>query len=101
MSSENILTSFNYKKVKLITKEEFETILSKSKIVKEANTIISGLIRILNYDGQYMVQETTPKDEIAVRIMESENEANDFVDKRMETYEKMWDGCGCKVDYYS
>ena len=101
MDERNILTTFTYKKVNLITKEEFEVILRKAKIVKEANTIISDVIRILNYNGQFLVQETTLKNEIAVRVMKDKNEAIEFVEKRMETYEKMWDGCGCKVDYYS
>lgn len=101
MKSEEILTSFKYKKVTLLTNEELEVILGKAKVVKESNTIISGLIRILIHNGQYLVQETTPKNEIAIRLMESNNEAIEFVNKRMETYEKMWDGCGCKVDYYS
>jgi hypothetical protein len=101
MNNSNILTEFKYKKVKLISQEEFDIILKQSKIVKESNTMISGLIRILLYNRNILVQETTPKDEIAVRFMESEGEANEFVEKRMVTYEKMWDGCGCKVDYYS
>lgn len=27
-------------------------------------------------------------------------EARSFVDGRLETYDNMWNGCGCKVDYY-
>ena len=101
MTSEKILTEFNYKKVKLITKKEFEIILKQSKIVKEEKTIIADLIRILNFKGHLIVQETTLRNEIAIRTFKSAKEAEEFVNNRMETYEKMWDGCGCKVDYYS
>ena len=24
-----------------------------------------------------------------------------FVAERMDQYERMWDGCGCRIDYYS
>jgi len=32
--------------------------------------------------------------------MKNKKEADLFIDERMETYDRMWDGCGCKVDYY-
>ena len=28
-----------------------------------------------------------------------ESEARAFVEERLETYDRMWDGCGCKVHY--
>ncbi len=27
--------------------------------------------------------------------------ARRFVEDRMETYERMWDGCGCRIDYHA
>jgi len=33
--------------------------------------------------------------------MNSLKEAEDFVKDRLDFYERKWDGCGCKIDYYS
>jgi hypothetical protein len=30
-----------------------------------------------------------------------EDEVRRFVRERLEAYDRMWDGCGCKVDYYN
>jgi hypothetical protein len=35
-----------------------------------------------------------------IRRLADRAEAEMLVRRRLETYDKMWDGCGCKVDYY-
>ena len=70
-------------------------------IICEADTGLSDKIRILEKDDRYFIQETTNKNEILFRRMKNLTEAEELVKQRMEIYEKMWDGCGCKVDYYS
>jgi hypothetical protein len=80
--------------------DQLEKILSLSEIVLEKDTLISDLIRILKINRQIIVQEKTDKSEIALHLLQNEVEANKFVNKRLETYEKMWDGCGCKIHYY-
>jgi len=34
------------------------------------------------------------------RLLGGPQEADAFVRKRLEEYERMWDGCGVKVDYF-
>jgi hypothetical protein len=70
-------------------------------IIYEADTGISDKIRILGKDDRHFIQETASKQEILIRRMKSISEAEELVKQRLEIYEKMWDGCGCKVDYYS
>jgi len=33
-------------------------------------------------------------------LFQNEETAAKFVEERLDIYEKMWDGCGCKVKYY-
>ena len=80
--------------------DELENILSFSEIIFEEDTLISDKIRILKLDDKIIVQEKTDKNEIALHLLADEKNATEFVNKRLETYEKMWDGCGCKVHYY-
>jgi hypothetical protein len=35
-----------------------------------------------------------------IRRLTGAGEARALVARRLETYDKMWDGCGCKVDYH-
>ena len=63
--------------------------------------LISGFIRILKYKEYFLTKETTTKNEIVLRLFNNKEEAEELVVEHLETYDQMWDGCGCKVKYYS
>ena len=79
--------------------DELVGLLEEAELVREEDTCISGMIRIIRLRNTVLVQEETPDREIVVRIRPTREAAEEFVDRRLETYERMWDGCGCKVDY--
>jgi hypothetical protein len=74
--------------------------LGEATTVSEIFTGIGGKIRTLEIDGVILVQEETTEREVLVRRFETLEDAEAFVSDRMETYERMWDGCGCKVHYF-
>ena len=82
-----------------LSPDELAGLLEVAEIVREEDTCISGMIRILRLKNTVLVQEETPDHDIVVRIRPSVDAAEAFVAGRLETYERMWDGCGCKVDY--
>lgn len=85
----------------IIDQDLLQKLLLKSKVIAEKETYISDKIRILSLNESIFIQETTNKQEIIVRRMKNLSEAENLVQQRIEIYDKMWDGCGCKVDYYS
>ncbi|MCS7053314.1 MAG: hypothetical protein NZM09_06220 [Ignavibacterium sp.] len=87
--------------VKKLNPEELKYLLENSKILREENTYLCDFIRILEYNGNLFIQETSDKNEILIRKMNSLESAEKFVQARLEFYDRKWDGCGCKVDYYS
>jgi hypothetical protein len=77
-------------------------LLGSSETVREENTFMAGAIRILVIRDKVVVQEQTPDTaDVIVRACSSRDEADRFVDERLSAYERMWDGCGCKIDYSS
>ena len=83
-----------------LTREELDDLLAASTIVREEDSCISGLLRILRLEnGTLLVQEETPTREVLVRTRPTLEAAEDFIRGRLEVYERMWDGCGCKVNY--
>ena len=66
----------------------------------EQDTLISGPIRILRFGDQYFVQETTDKGQIIIRKYDHLDQARQLVNERLDIYEKMWNGCGCKINYF-
>ena len=100
LNKEKILTKLNSRKKLYLPVNELNNILSFSEIKFEQNTLISDYIRIVKIDDKFVVQEKTDKNEIALHEFNNEQEAEKFVNERLDIYEKMWDGCGCKVKYY-
>lgn len=82
-----------------LSPDELVGLLEAAELVREEDTCISGMIRILRLKNIILVQEQTPDHEIVVRIRPTVEAEEEFVAGRLETYERMWDGCGCKVDY--
>jgi hypothetical protein len=100
MNLEKIISTAKKNKYSIINKEELDKLLSQSQILVEKDTHISDKIRLLKLDNDLIIQEKTTKDELLIRFVKSKKEAEDLIEQRLEIYDKMWDGCGCKVNYY-
>ncbi|MCW8810889.1 MAG: hypothetical protein OQJ93_06525 [Ignavibacteriaceae bacterium] len=100
MNLEKIISTAKKNKYSIINREELENLLSQSQTIIEKDTHISDKIRLLQMDNNLIIQEKTTKDELLIRFVKSKKEAEDLIEQRLEIYDKMWDGCGCKVDYY-
>jgi hypothetical protein len=79
--------------------QELARLLDEAELVAERDTGLAGPIRVLALGERVLVQERNQQHELFVREFESLSEAQDFVDERLATYDRMWDGCGCRIDY--
>jgi len=84
----------------IISEEQLKKLKNSSKLIYEENTLISDYIRIFKMNEFYIFQERTPKGEILIRKFDDESKAKQLINSRLDIYEKMWNGCGCKVDYF-
>jgi hypothetical protein len=100
MNLEAIISTAKKKKYLIISESELNELLSQSNIIIEENTYISDRIRLLQFEDDLIIQEKTTKNEYLIRVMKSKKEAEELIKQRLEIYDKMWDGCGCKVEYY-
>jgi hypothetical protein len=69
------------------------------ELERHATFVVGDLLIVRGKTGLAAVEEPF-RDKRVVRPLSSEEAKNDFVKKRLEKYERMWDGCGCKIDYY-
>jgi hypothetical protein len=84
----------------IIEEDELKSVLENSKLIRKEDTHLSDYIRIIRYDSKTFVQEISFKNEIIIRKKNSIEDAEKFVQERLDFYERKWDGCGCKIDYY-
>ena len=83
-----------------LSQGELDVLRASAETLRDDDTTVAGHIRILSFDGMILVQEQTPQRQLLVRAMPSLERAHRFVDDRLAVYDKMWDGCSCRVDYF-
>ncbi len=71
---------------------EWAAIRESAAIIREENTGVAGMLRVLDLEGAVYVQEETPDRQILLRPRPTVEEAMIFVDHRLQSYERMWDG---------
>jgi hypothetical protein len=101
-----------------MTAEQFEQSLSSESLVRLSavewaeldqkfervachRTFVAGDLLIMRSNfGLFAVEQPEPDTRVA-RFLTDAAEVDRFIAERMDQYERMWDGCGCKIDYYS
>jgi hypothetical protein len=83
-----------------LASDDLAELLEVAETLRAEDTRLSGWIRILSLDGRVVVQEETPDGELLLRTLGSRTSAERFVQRRLADYERMWDGCGCRIDYH-
>jgi hypothetical protein len=101
VSTDDLIKDLRHTPFKAIDRDELRELMDAAAVLREDDTHIAGWIRILALGDSILAQEETPSGEVLVRRMPSRESAGRFVDLRMQSYERMWDGCGCKVDYHA
>jgi len=81
--------------------EALPELLEAAEVIRADDTCIAGWIRILRINDHFAVQEQTPDGELLVRRLVSREAAERFIEDRLNDYERMWDGCGCTIDYHN
>jgi len=69
--------------------------------VERHDTLVAGYLLIVRGTSGLAAVEQPSPDKRVVRLLSDDPEVRRFVEDRLEQYERMWDGCGCKVDYYA
>jgi predicted aminopeptidase len=80
---------------------DWQALAPSFEALEDADTFVSGRISIARGPaGVVVVVEEPRRDERVLRRMVDLEAARALVAERLATYERMWNGCGCKVDYY-
>ncbi len=69
--------------------------------IERHDTYLVGDLLIVRLGDFLAAVEQPSRDERVLRRLADAEEMRRFVRQRLEEYERMWDGCGCKIDYYT
>jgi hypothetical protein len=78
---------------------EWEELAEGFEEVERHATFLAGdLVIARGSAGPVAVEQPSSGERVVRRL--ADDEVRRFVQDRLDTYERMWDGCGCKVEYY-
>lgn len=79
---------------------ELEALLAGCELLRTDPAAVGEPRRTLRCGDRIIVQETSDRGEILLRAFADEAAAAAFVAGRNEVCDRMWDGCGCKIDWH-
>jgi len=85
----------------VVSAAEWARLATELVEVERHPTYIAGDLIIVRGPGGLAAVEQPGPQERVVRHLRDLDEVRRFVARRLEQYERMWDGCGCKVDYHA
>lgn len=100
MSADELRLRLRETRIVPLSAEEWTGLAPAFDEIERHDTRLAGELVIFEDEGVFFAVEEPSRDHRVIRRLESEEEVRAFVTKRFEEYERMWDGCGCKVEYY-
>ena len=82
-----------------LTAIEHEVVLALVTIVEDPSTGVTGGPTLVRHRDHLAALEQARPDSWVLRPLADEDEARAFLDRRREEYDRMWDGCGCPVNF--
>jgi hypothetical protein len=101
MDERKLLDRLSAGEILLLDRTEWESVRPAFEVVEEHDTCMSGMLLVVRSAAGLAAVEQPQPDQRTVRPLADMAAARAFVDDRLETYDRMWDGCGCKIDYTS
>ena len=101
MTIQELTDRLQSERVVALTDAEWAELENGFDEVERHDTMIAGDLLIIRASVGLAAVERPHTDERVVRLLRDPDEVRQFVRERLSLYERMWDGCGCKVDYYS
>lgn len=99
MTPDELESRLDQDRIVSLSAAEWEAMAADYTEVERHFTVLAGDLLIVRGAGGLLAVEEPRRGHRVVRRL-ADDEFREFVQDRLDTYERMWDGCGCKVDYY-
>jgi hypothetical protein len=89
------------KRIVTLSASEWERVAGEFEILESHDTKLAGLLLLVRHGERLVAVERPGPGRRVLRRLDDEEEARTFIRERLASYDRMWDGCGCKIDYFS
>jgi len=100
MTLDALRTRLSMAPIIVISKDEWDQVAPELPVLERHDTWLRGDLLIVRTPAGLAAVESPSPGERVIRRLADEAAAARFVADRLATYERMWDGCGCRIDYY-
>lgn len=100
MTSEGLVSRLAAGGTVPLTAAEWESLAENFPVEGRHPTQLAGDLLIVRVGETLAAVEAPSRGARVARLLGGSDDARAFVAKRLDEYERMWDGCGVKVDYY-
>ncbi len=100
MRSEELQRRLGASELVILDEAEWTAIAPQLEVVGRHETFLAGELLVVRTEAGLAAVERPEEGCRVVRPLGDADRAEAFVRGRLEAYERMWDGCGCRVDYY-
>lgn len=83
-----------------ITAEAWAAVATQLPVLERHDTLLRGDLLVVRTPVGLAAVESPSPGERVIRRLADEQAARRFVADRLDTYERMWNGCGCRIDYH-
>lgn len=90
--------TFQPGRARVLSAGELGELLAAAETWREEDSSVQGPIRLLRLGDVVLAQEHDPHGTAVVRRLDDRAAAERFLAARLATCDRMWDGCGCRVD---
>lgn len=100
MNAQHLLDRLAAGEIIELPETEWEKSAGAFAVLEQHDTRMRGMILVVESTvGLAVVEQPSPASRV-VRAMANRDEVRSFVQDRLAAYDRMWDGCGCRIDYY-
>ena len=100
MTSDELIGRLDAEMIVRLTTSDWNDLARDFEELERHATGMAGDLLVIRIQGGLAAVEQPSPGERVVRRLADPDEAHQFVARRLEEYERMWDGCGCRIDYY-
>lgn len=97
---QDLLATLAAGQVARLSSDEWTAVANAFPEMARHGTGLAGDLVIVQVAGGLAAVEAPTDRERAIRYLGDADAARRFVVDRLAQYERMWEGCGCRIDYF-